>query len=301
MDRAHSAATSISIRGLMAALALCAGASSAFAQAWGPPARVGVVTFAYQFIDNTAHLAHDGTKITGFDSLSRTFLINAEYGVTDRFSFSVDFPYVGSKYLGPEPSFFSLPIDECKCWNNGWQDFNFTARYSLRKDAWGVTPSISVGVPSHDYQYTGEATLGRNLNELRMAIDVGRRLDTISPRLSVSGQYSFAFVEEVIGVSNNRSNIGFEAAYLATRKLSTRAVFSWQVSHGGLASTEFDTDEEIAQFDRLIADNSFHLGGTVSYSLPKFDVFGAYVYYATGTDTHAGHAVTFGVSWPFER
>jgi len=45
----------------------------------------------------------------------------------------------------------------------------------------------------------------------------------------------------------------------------------------------------------------FHIGGGVSYSLPGFDVFASYVHYAGGTDTHVGHALTAGVSVPFER
>jgi hypothetical protein len=301
MVGAYSVGTSVFIRGLLTACMFGVGTPVVFAQAWVPPARVGVATFAYQFIDNTAHLDAEGTKVRGYDSVSRTFLFNVEYAFTDRFSLSVDLPFVGAKYEGPEPSFFGLPIDECHCWNNGWQDIGMTARYNLQNGAWGVTPSFSIGVPSHDYQATGEAALGRNMNEVRMGIDVGRRLDAITPRLSVSGSYSFAFVQEVINVASNRSNIGLEAAYLASRKLSTRAVFSWQVSHGGLRSTEFDTPVEIIQFDRLIRDNSFHVGGAVSYSFPRFDVFGAYVNYASGSDTHAGHAFTTGLSFPFER
>ena len=36
-----------------------------------------------------------------------------------------------------------------------------------------------------------------------------------------------------------------------------------------------------------------------TYSFEKMDVFGTYVHYATGTDTHSGRAFTFGVSVPF--
>ena len=30
------------------------------------------------------------------------------------------------------------------------------------------------------------------------------------------------------------------------------------------------------------------------------EVFGSYVHFADGTDTHAGRAISFGVSWPFQ-
>lgn len=272
-----------------------------FAQAWVPPARVGVVSFVYQDISNTTHRLTDGSSLDGFDSESRGVLLNLDYAVTDRFSFSLGVPYVGARYSGPEPSFFGLPIDDCLCWNHGWQDVAATVRYNLTNKAFAVTPSVSVGMPTHNYAYTGEAVLGRNLNEVRLAIDAGHRLDAISPRLSVSGRYSYAIVEKVLDLSNNRSNMWLESSFMATTKLSTRFGLSWQVSHGGLRSTEILGEDQIEQFDRILKDNYFHITGGASYSLPRFDVFMSYIYYASGTDTHGGRAIALGLSWPFER
>lgn len=286
----------------VACVSLCLTASSASAQAWVAPARIGAVTFAFQHIDNTGHRSHDGTVFPGdYDSVSRTFLINFDYAVTDRFSFAVDLPFIGSKYLGPEPSFFGLPIDECFCWNYGWQDLGFTARYNITNEAFALTPSVSAGVPSHDYEYFGEAVLGRNLNEVRIALDAGQRLDAISSRLSVYGRYSYAFVEKVLDIGNNRSNIAAGSDVLITRRLLGRIGFSWQRTHGGLRSNEFTEDIQFAQYDRLIRDNHFHVSSGVTVSLPRVDVFASYVGYVSGTDTHQGHAINAGVSWPFER
>ena len=76
---------------------------------------------------------------------------------------------------------------------------------------------------------------------------------------------------------------------------------SWQRSHGGLRSSDPFTDGQLSQYDRLIKDNNFHVTGGLSYSLPKVDLFASYVHYAAGTDTHVGHAITAGLSFPFER
>ena len=156
------------------------------------------------------------------------------------------------------------------------------------------------GSPTNNYNYFGEAVVGRNLNEVRIAVDTGYRLDAISPRLSVSGRYSYAFVEEVLDIANNRSNFSVETSYLLTRQIGARLVMSWQRSHGGLKSTEFDTEEEFVQFDRLLKDNYFHLGGAVAYSFPRIDVFAAFVGYVSGTDTHSGRVFTVGMSYPFQ-
>ena len=108
-------------------------------------------------------------------------------------------------------------------------------------------------------------------------------------------------VEEVVDLPNNRSNLAIEAGFLASRKLVTRLAFSWQRSHGGLRSTDLFTEEQYLQSDRILKDNNFHITGGMSYSLPKVDLFGSYVHYADGTDTHVGHAITAGLSFPFER
>lgn len=301
MDRTHRVGTLAPARCVLALAWLCAGAPAVYAQAWVPPAGVGVASIVYQDIDNTNHRLTDGSLLDGYDSLSRGVLINLDYAVTDRFSFSIGLPYVGAKYTGPEPSFFGLPVDECFCWHHGWQDLAATARYNIANGAFGLTPSVSIGVPTHDYDYFGEAVLGRNLNDVRFAIDAGQRLDPISDRLSVSARYSFAYVEKVLDLSNNRSNMALEAGFLATRKLATRVAFSWQRSHGGLRSTDFASDEQFQQYDRIIKDNSFHVTGGIAYSLPRFDVFASYVHFASGTDTHVGRAITAGLSVPFER
>jgi hypothetical protein len=272
----------------------------AFPQAWPAPAGVGAVSVVYQTVANTGHRLYDGSMLRGYDSSSQSLLINFDYAVSDRFSFAFAIPYLASKYSGPEPSLFLLPIDECHCWNHGWQDVAGTARYTLVNDVVALTPSVSFGMPSHNYEYQGEAVLGLNLNELRLAIDAGHRFASV-PRLSVSGRYSYAFVEKVVDLSIDRSNFAIEPSYIVTRKMTISSVFAWQRTHGGLQSNEFTTEEQFVQFDRLIRDNNFHLGATLARTFRHFDVFGSYLHYVSGTDTHDGYAITGGVSWPFER
>src|SRR5688500_3092093 len=211
MERTQPDARGALARGALALVFFWTGVSHASAQACVPPAGIGVVSFVYQDINNTNHRLTDGSLFDGYDSVSRGVLVNLDYAVSDRLSFSVGIPYIGSKYTGPEPSFFGLALDDCFCWNHGWQDLGVTVRYNLANEAFAFTPSVSVGVPSQDYEYFGEAVLGRNLNEVRLAVDAGQRLDAISDRLSVSGRYSFALVEKVLDLQNNRSNFGLEA------------------------------------------------------------------------------------------
>ncbi|MEP7118055.1 MAG: hypothetical protein ABI880_10755 [Acidobacteriota bacterium] len=221
-------------------------------------------------------------------------------------------PYVFSQFRGPNPSPANLPVDGCRCWHSALQDFGGTVRFALLSGRVGLTPSVSIGVPSHAYQFEGEAVAGYGLREVRVAVDGGLRLDAISTRLALQSRYQYAMVENVLDVPNNRSNSSATASYLVTSRLSLRGGAAWQRTHGGLRlgsltgvpfspPGEFATPELFRQHDRLLRNNYWHVGGGATYSLNRLDLFVSYLQFISGTDTHAGKALTVGASWPFQR
>ena len=241
-----------------------------------------------------------------FPGKSRNAAISVaiDYAFTDRLSVEVGLPYVFAKYRGPGPTpGVFLPVDSCFCWHSGLQDFSLVARYNAIGQiggAFALTPSVSVGVPSRDYVYRGEAVVGRDLDEIALAVDAGLRLDAISPKLSLQGRYSYAFVEQVLDISTNRSNAAGEVAFQLTRRLGLRGLMAWQWTHGGLRVPQDINPSNFAQHDRLLRDNYFRAGGGVTYQLSRLDVYVSYIAFVDGTNTHDGRAVTVGVSWPFE-
>jgi hypothetical protein len=306
--------------------ALSAAAPPAWAQAWVPPAGLGSVTVATQTIHNTGHTDTDGVFTRIGRSVNTRIDLEADYAVTDRFSLSAGLPFVFARYVDalpygppgvavgdvPAGSIPFPPRDECRCWQSGWQDFGFTARYNVINQAFALTPSVTVGVPSHDYEYRGEAVVGQRLKELRLRVDAGQRLDAISPRLSVQGSYSYAFVERVLDdVPNNRSNAKIEGGFAISRRLAARGLLLWQHVHGGLRfggpdssalpfPGDVNTPERMFEHDRLLRDNNWRLGAGITYSMRQMDLFASYVEFVRGTDSHAGRALTAGVGWPFE-
>lgn len=282
-----------------------------------PPAGVGSVTFVYEAINNTGHRLTDGRLFTSGESLDRTVYVEGEYAFTDRFSLSAGLPYVFARYTSKdETPFVFLPVDACRCWHSAFQDFSFKARYNLvNRGSFSLTPSVFVGVPSHEYVFRGEAVAGRHLREIKLGADAGLRLDRVSPRVSVQGAYSYAIVQRVLGLPNNRSNGSAQVGYSVTRRLAAHAEVSWQRTHGGLRlgeppffpnvtlpfPGEADTPEKQVQHDRLLRDDHAHAGAGLSYSFPKLDVFGTFTHFVNGTDAHAGRLFAMGVSIPFER
>jgi hypothetical protein len=274
---------------------------------------VGAVTVALQTIDYDGHFVTDGRFFAVGASVNNRLDIDVDYAITDRLSVTAGLPFVFAKYVDPNPlpPFVPfLPVDECRCWQSGWQDFGFTTRYNLVNGAFALTPSVSIGVPSHDYNFRGEAAVGNHLKEMRITIDAGQRLDAVSPRLAIQARYSYAFVEQVLDIPNNRSNATVEGGFLITRRLLARGLLSWQRVHGGLRlgspgsalppPGEVNTPGRLDEHDRLLRDNNWRLGGGIAYSMPQMDVFASYVEFIRGTDSHGGRAFTVGVSWPFE-
>jgi hypothetical protein len=214
---------------------------------------------------------------------------------------------VFARYLGPGLAI--RPVDVCGCWQHAWQDVGVTGRINLVNRGFAVTPSIAVGVPSHAYEYKGEAVVGRRLKELTFGIDAGARVDRVIPDVSVSAHYAYSIVQRVLDLPNNRSNLTIDVTRAIGRRLAATGSAMWQRTHGGLkAGTRPPTPSDpppwgeglLDQHDRLMRDNNVRAGVTVSYSWTRVETFVSFVSYLRGTDTHAGRALSTGFSVPFE-
>ena len=131
----------------------------------------------------------------------------------------------------------------------------------------------------------------------------------MSRNLSVTGHYTYAFVEKVFDIGTNRSNATGLVDYQIGRDWSVGGFVAWQRTHGGLRVGAFgtaleppgevNTPELVMEHDRLLRENWTHVGTDVSYRLGATTLFGSYTYTAHGTDAHAGFAVMGGVTLPF--
>jgi hypothetical protein len=195
-------------------------------------------------------------------------------------------------------------VDLCFCWQHAWQDLGATARFNLYNGAFGLTPSVSFGAPTHNYETHGEAVVGRGLSEATFAVDAGRRLDALASSLTVSGRYEYARVERVPefpDLRNDRSRVSVDVAYTPRRRWSSHVTLAWQRTHGGLRVADIIADPILfSEHDRLLRDDSFHVAGGADYQLGRVEIFGSFLGYVSGTNTHAGRAIIAGVSLPFE-
>lgn len=281
------------------------------AQAFTPDKGLLSLTVLYQVVDNTGHRLTDGHMLRDGQSVSMGALAEGEYGVTDRFAVSLALPYIAAKYRGVGPTPANLPVDSCRCWHSGFADFFGSARYRFGDDRFAFTPTLGLNVPSHAYNYQGEAVLGRRLKELRVGGSVALRPDFL-PRAVLTAVYSYAIVEkDIVDIPNNRSNILLDAGYSFGERWFARANAHWQTTHGGLrfgstADSFLPFPGEVGlsgpkfeEHDRLLRDNHFGIGGALAYGLGKVDLFAAFSMYVSGTDAHDGQSFTLGATWYF--
>jgi len=277
--------------------------ASTAAQAFTPPPRVGSVTFAWQWVDNTGHILTDGTLFRRGQSVTTSVLTEVDYGVTERLAATVAVPFVFARFTGQLPPVSGLERDTCRCWHQSFQDFSIAGRYRLGDDFWALTPQVRVVIPSHDYPYRGEAVVGPNLNQVLLGISGAWRLAPALPKASIQAGYTFALVEKAgEDLRANRSNLSTSFGYALTRSLYVHGGALFQKTHGGL--TAFDLrvapPDQRAQGDRLLKMRYWHLSGGLSYSAGFTDLFFSVEPYVWGRDTHDGIAYTVGSTWYFD-
>jgi hypothetical protein len=290
-------------RSLAALVAILLVPGSAAAQTFTPPPRVGSVTVAWQWVDNTGHILSDGTFFPRGQSVTSSVLAEIDYGITERLATTVAVPFVFAKYTGQLPPFSGLERDGCRCWQQSFQDFSIAGRYRLGDEFWALTPQIRVVIPSHAYPYRGEAVVGPNLNQVVLGISGAWRLAPALPKASIQAGYSFALAEKVVDdLRSNRSNLFTSFGYALTRSLYVQGGALLQKTHGGLTAFELGVapPDLRAQGDRLLKSRYWHLTAGLSYSAGFADLFFSVEPFVWGRDTHDGIAYTVGSTWYFD-
>ena len=285
-----------------ALIALLLAPASAAGQAFTPPARLGSVTFGWQWIDNTGHIDTEGKIVRGGQSVTTSVLAEVDYGVTERLAATVAVPFVFARYTGDLPPRSGRKRDACRCWDQSFQDFSIAGRYRFGDLFWGLTPQVRVVIPSHDYPYQGEAVVGPNLNQVLVGISGFWRFAPALPNATIYAGYAFALVEKVTDLRPNRSNLFTSFGYALTTSLYVHGGALFQKTHHGLTVSDIPTApaDQLQQGDRLLKMRYWHLTGGLSYRAGFADLFFSVQPYVWGRDTHDGIAYNVGSTWYFD-
>ncbi|HEX6850277.1 MAG TPA: hypothetical protein VF139_02635, partial [Candidatus Polarisedimenticolaceae bacterium] len=238
----------------------------AHAQAWLPPKGWAAITFTTGVSDVGNHLFSSTELGAGFengtneydlgDIDTRLASVGFQYGISDRFAIGADVAFVNSRYVGDFPE--NPEIDNGE-WHGSLADFRAAARFQAYRGRVVVTPFAGVVIPTHDYEHHGHAAAGKGLWEVPVGASLGVPFGEDRTWSYLVGTVAYTVVEQVEGLSVNRSSGIVEAGFFPTDKLVLRVQGGWQQTHGGVDWLEID-DANFG-FHDAAADSDFWSAG----------------------------------------
>lgn len=146
-----------------------------------------------------------------------------------------------------------------------------------------------------------EAAPGRDLHESIIGVDAGRLLTRVK-NTYVHLRLSHAFVEELAGISTDRTNGEITVGTFVTPALTLSVSSAFQDTHGGLTDVHalgpHATVDEFLEHDRLLADDNVRVGIGAAYALSsRWSVNAGLATVVSGSNSHYGQSYLLGLQW----
>lgn len=276
------------------ALAPCA----ARAQAWLPSEGSAGFAFDYSDILNKYHYDKTGRAVDVGHTDVQIYGLSASYSPTDRVALSASLPFVRTRHRGPNGGGHDTEIDDGS-WHATVTDLQLMASFQALGGPVALAPYIGLVMPTHDYTTFGHAAPGRGLEEYWVGFYTGASLHAWIPRTYVQLRGNYAFVEEIAGISHDRTNAMLEIGYYLNPSWSLRAIVSSQWTHGGI-DVPVPLDNPLFPYhDQLAAEEFVNVGGGGSWVInERVSVYGLYMQSIEGKNAHkVDHRISIGVSY----
>jgi hypothetical protein len=274
----------------------------ASAQAWLPDKGSFNSTILYNDVRNREHWLSNGNTLDVGHTRSRTFAFLANYGITDRLMVSGSLPYVITEYSGPpshggQPGFDVDDGDE----HGAFTDIRVGLHYQVLERPFALAPFVAYVRPVSSYYTRGHAAQGRDLEELLLGFSAGKSLDPWIPRSYAQLRYSYGFVEKVMDVAHDRSNLNLEIGTFFNSSWNVSLYGAWQWTHGGINVPVPPTNQYFLVHDQLAADEYFNAGIGTGYAFtPELTGFAMFMHGFSGENGHRmNEGVTVGFTYGF--
>jgi hypothetical protein len=273
------------------------------AGAWLPGSGEGSVSLTFGNYAFDGHFAADGRRDPFGGTQAHSAWLEGSYGLTDRLTVSAGLPFVWTRLSGGFPEGVPLgPLDDGR-YHGDFQDFRFELALGMLRGDLGIAPFLAVGVPSHEYEYVGEAVPGKGLSELLLGLAGGRSLGPFLPRAYLHARYSYAFIEKLDPDVDrlDRSNLDAELGHAVGSRVMLRTLLAWQVTHGGLDLEDMRHHPDFFRsHDRAARTNYLNLGGGVTMALAgSWDLYAIFYKTVAGENAHQARSISLGVTWRF--
>ncbi|MFO1375766.1 MAG: hypothetical protein U1F14_01995 [Steroidobacteraceae bacterium] len=272
---------------------LCATVADARAQAWLPEQGEWSYTLSYNDIFNKKHYLPDGSEVDVGHTRSKTVGLSVTWAPTDRLMLAAGIPFVRTEYHGPRPH-VGTDVDD----GHGQStvtDLRLELHWQALRAPLALAPYVAAVIPTHDYEVLGHAAPGRGLHEYWVGFFAGKSLDAWLPRTYVQVRCNYAFVQEVVGIAHDRSNLDVELGYFFNPRLAVQAIGSWQWTHGGIDVPVPPSHPLYRYHDQLADDEFLNVGGGVVWFATAAASF--YVNYTTSVRGRNGHKLDQGLNW----
>jgi len=286
---------------LLAAILFCP--SVVRGQAWLPPKGGGALSLTLGDYSFDGHFDAEGNKDPFGGTRAESLWLEGIYALADGLALSAGLPFVTTKLTGSFPEGVPLgPLDDGK-YHGDFQDFRFELAWNVVPGDFALTPFVGLGVPSHEYEYKGEAVPGKALREATLGVAAGRSLSPLLPRAYLHARYAYAFLETADADVDklDRSNLDTELGYQASSRLLVRLLARWQVTHGGLDLEDMRHHPDFFRsHDRAARTNYFNLGAGAAFAVgPSWDVYAIFIKTLAGENAHQSRSLSFGATYYF--
>lgn len=268
----------------LAAVAAVSLAPAALAQAWLPSKGSVGVSLDHTYTLNKKHFTSTGDEIDAGHTQTHVLVAGMSWSPADRVMFKIGLPLVQTKYDGdfPHPG----EIDNGRT-HRKVTDFQASFHYQLVDGPFALAPFMGLNIPVQDYTTLGHASPGRGLNEFTVGFFAAQSLHEWIPRSYVQMRYSYAFVEEVAGVSHDRSNVDLEVGYFLSPDWSLRLLGSWQDTYGGVQIPIPPSNPLFPFHDQLAEDDHLDAGGGIAWQVTdRIAVHTLYMHGLKGQNSH---------------
>lgn len=268
------------------------------AQAWLPEKGNFSAGITYNDVFNKKHYLPNGDEIDAGHARTHSTGVVLAYSPIDRIMLSAGIPYVRSEYHGDHPHPGEIDNSD---FHSTWTDLRLEVHFQAMLEPFALAPYVGYLHPVTNYETMGHSAPGRGLDELWLGFYGAKSLDRWIPRTYVQLRYNYAFVEEVVGIAHDRSNLDLEIGYFLNRQWSIRALTSWQQTHGGIDIPIPMSNPLFPHHDQLAAEGYVHVGGGVSWLItPRCGVYSIYTTSVKGENGHKlDQGLTMGFSYGF--
>jgi hypothetical protein len=264
----------------------------ACAQAWLAEKGELGFTATYNDVFNTKHYLPNGDELDAGHTRTKTIGLAVAWSPSNRFMLTARLPYVMTQYHGEHPHPGSEVDDEHT--HATVTDLRVELHYQAFEAPFAFAPYVATVVPVRDYAVFGHAAPGRGLAEQWLGFFAGKSLEPLLPGAYLQLHYSYAFVQEVVGIAHDRSNADLELGYFLTPAWVLQAIGSWQWTHGGIDVPIPPSNPLYPHHDQLADDEFLNVGAGIVWFAG--DRTSAYLNYTTSVRGRNGHKLGQGLN-----